>query len=162
MRLILLIATLAVIGLSPVTQAVPTPKMSEEQMMAAADLVAEGTLSHVSLLKRWIGDRQGIDTGYEWGEFESTLKVTKILKGQNDLTTFKYFVSAYMEGTWDNPPPMGLVGEGTQAAVTPGTTLRVFLKWNPEGKRFERVHFNSGFVVLKPSALDFPKNENLK
>jgi len=160
MKSFFLISTLVFCALSPVAMAVPTPKMTEAEMTAAADLVVEGTVTHVSLRKRWIGDRPGIDTGYESGEFVSTLHVSKVLKGKIDQPTVKYFVAAYMEGKWDTPPPMGFVYEGTQAAITPGTSLRVFLKWNPEAKRFERVHFNSGFLVLKPSLQDFPKNEN--
>lgn len=130
-------------------------------MLAEADLVVEGTLSQVKLLKRWIGDRPGIDTGYESGEFESTLTISKSLKGDKKPgEAVKYFVSAYMEGKWDAPPPMGFVYEGTQDAITPGTVLRVYLKWNAEAKRYERVHFNSGFVVIKKSDKDFPRNEN--
>ena len=143
--------------------AIGTPRMSEPEMTAAADIVVEGTITHVALLKRWIGTTPGVDTGYEHGEFLSTLKITKSLKG--DLkpgADLKFFVSAYMEGTWDNPPPLGFVYDATQDAVTPDTSLRVFLKWNPTDKRYERIHFNSGFIVLKKSPKPFPKNENVE
>ena len=138
--------------------ALPTPSMSEEEMTKAADVVVEGQIVSVTLTKRWIGDRQGIDTGYESGEFESQLLVSKTLKGKYEANRkICYFVSAYMEGKWDAPPPMGFVYEGTKDAITPGTRLRVYLKWNAENKRYERVHFNSGFVVLEPSDHPYPK-----
>lgn len=142
---------------SPVS-AVPTPIMSGEEMTKAADVVVEGEIVSVTLTKRWIGDRVAVDEGYEWGEFESELLVSKSLKGKYAVNqTVRYFVSAYMEGKWDAPPPMGFVYEGTKNAITPGTRLRVYLKWNAENKKYERVHFNSGFVVLEPSDHAYPK-----
>ena len=51
---------------------------------------------------------------------------------------------------------MQFVYEGTQDAVTPGTRLRIYLKWNAKRKSYERVHFNSGFVVLEKSAGAYP------
>jgi len=135
----------------------PVPEMSEREMLKTADVVVEGEVASVTLLKRWIGDRQGIDIGYECGEFEGHLLVIKTIKGKYKANqTLRYFVSAYMEGKWDAHPPKGFVYEGTKAAVTPGTRLRVYLKWNAEGMRYERVHFNSGFVVLEPSDGAYP------
>lgn len=138
--------------------AIPTPILSEKEMTKAADVVVEGEIVSVTLTKRWIGDRPAVDAGYEWGEFESQLLVSKALKGKYEANqTVRYFVSAYMEGKWDAPPPMGFGYQGTKDAITPGTRLRVYLKWNAENQRYERVHFNSGFVVLEPSDLAYPK-----
>jgi len=139
--------------------ALPTPRMSEEEMTQAAEVVVEGEIVCVTLTKRWIGDRPGIDTGYESGEFESQLLVSKTLKGKYKVNqTIRYFVGAYMQGKWDAAPPMGFVYEGTKDAITPGTRLRAYLKWNAENKRYERVHFNSGFVVLESSDHAYPKS----
>ena len=53
-------------------------------------------------------------------------------------------------------PCIQFVYEGTQDAVTPGSKLRIYLKWNAKHKSYERVHFNSGFVVLEKSAGAYP------
>jgi hypothetical protein len=137
--------------------AIPTPRLSHDEMLKMADVVVEGEVIGVALTKRWIGDRAGIDTGYEQGDFESWFLITKVVKGdyQKDQTV-QYFVHGYMEGKWKNPPPMGFVYEGTAAAITPGTKLRVYLKWNAKERRYERVHFNSGFEVLEESAQKYP------
>ena len=138
----------------------PTPKWDEGKMLRECDVAVEGQVTTVKLLKRWIGDRQGVDTGYEYGDFECSFLVQKELKGKfKEGQTVEYVVKAYMEGKWDNPPPMGFVYEGTQAAVTQGTELRLYLKWNPEEKVYERVHFNSGFTVISASSELFPKKE---
>jgi hypothetical protein len=137
---------------------IPTPTMSEEEMLKACDVAVEGQITAVKLAKRWLGDRPGIDTGYEHGTFECSLLVEKGLKGKfKPGETVRYTVEAYMEGRWDNPPQRGFVYEGTQAAVTPGTKLRLYLKWNAEKKEYQRVHFNSGFTVLAASNEAFPK-----
>lgn len=135
----------------------PTPTMSEDEMTVAADIVVEGTITDVALLKRWMGERLGSDIGYEYGLFQSTLRISRVLKGRLKVgDTVRYVVQAYKEGKWDDEPARQFVYEGTKDAITPATKLRVFLKWNAEEKRYERVHFNSGFVVLEPSDKEIP------
>jgi hypothetical protein len=151
------IVAVAVLCISPQVSALPTPTMNEGEMMGMADVVAEGEVSSVTLLRRWIGDRPGYDLGHERGEFEATLRIEKTLKGKNKVNeTIRYFVEAYMEGKW-NAPGRGFVYINTTNAITPGTKLRVYLKWNAENKRYERVAFNSGFEVLKASDQAYPE-----
>jgi hypothetical protein len=141
----------------PQVLTVPVPRLSHEEMMQAADVVVEGRVVGVTLTRRWIGDRPGVDIGYEHGHFEVWFFITKAIKGHYQKNqTLQYSVRAYMEGKWNNLPPMGFVYEGTAHAVTPGTTLRVYLKWDEEHKRYQRVHFNSGFVVLEESDNRYP------
>jgi hypothetical protein len=137
-----------------------TPKMSEEEMTKVCDVAVEGQVTAVTLVKRWVGNRPGIDIGYEYGNFECSLLVEKSLKGKfKPGETVQYTVEAYMEGKWDKPRPRGFVYEGTQAAVTPGTKLRLYLAWNPDKKQYQRVHFNAGVTVLESSKKSFPRNE---
>lgn len=151
---------IAACGWSRSAQAVPTPRMSEAEMLAACDMAVEGEVVAVTLVKRWIGDRQGVDAGYEHGVFACTLKADKVLKGAvDDDGMVRYAVEAYMEGSWANPPPLGFVYEGTQAAVTPGSRIRAFLKRDPAKGDYRRVHFNSGFDVVRASDAAFPLRE---
>jgi hypothetical protein len=158
-----LITSLAMLGNAALAFAqagLPTPKMSEEEMMKACDVAVEGRITTVKLAKRWMGDRPGIDSGYEYGNFECSFLVQINLKGKFESgQTVQYAVEAYMEGKWDNPSSRRFVYEGTQAAVSPGSKLRLYLKWNPDKKQYERVHFNSGFTVLWASDEKFPKKD---
>jgi hypothetical protein len=61
------IVAVAVLCISPQVSALPTPTMNEGEMMGMADVVAEGEVSSVTLLRRWIGDRPGYDLGHERG-----------------------------------------------------------------------------------------------
>ncbi|MGB8853213.1 MAG: hypothetical protein WCC69_06580 [Pirellulales bacterium] len=147
-------------GLPRHVEAVPTPRMSEAEMLAACDVAVEGEVVAVTLVKRSVGNRQGIDLGYEQGVFACTLKADKLLKGESDDDgTIRYVVDAYMEGSWADATPRRFVYEGTQAAVTPGSRIRAFLKRDPEKGDYRRVHFNSGFDVVRASDAAFPMNE---
>ena len=126
--------------------------------MKAADVVVEGQVIGATLTKRWIGNRPGVDIGYEQGHFEVWFLIAKAIKGHyQKQQTLQYFVRAHMEGMWKTPPPSGFVYEGTGDAITPGTKLRLYLNWDEKHKRYERVHFNSGFVVLGKSDAKYPE-----
>ena len=151
------ILTLGLVLAHRACPAVPTPRLDEGAMLGMCDVAATGRVASVKLLRRWIGDRPGIDVGYEHGVFECVLAVEKPLKG--DVVaggTVTYLVDAYMEGLWDAPPPRGFVYEGTNAAVRPGTKLTVYLSLGPDGKEYRRVHFNSGLEIIEPSPAPFP------
>ena len=150
------IVVVAFLCISSQVSALPVPMMSEGEMMGTAEVVAEGEVISVTLLRRWIGDRPGYDIGHDHGEFEATLRIEKSLKGEHKVNeNIRYFVKAYMERKWDTSQRFCYIN--TTEAITPGTKLRVFLKWNAEKKRYERVAFNSGFEVLKASDQAYPE-----
>lgn len=137
--------------------ALPTPQLTEAEMTKAADVVVEGRVLGVTLAKRWVGDRAGVDLGYEQGDFHGWLLVTAAEKGSVAANqTLLYSVHAYAEGRWDDLPPRRLVYQGTQEAVTPGSLLRLYLKWDDQKRSYVRVHFNSGVTVLQAAPGPFP------
>jgi hypothetical protein len=134
---------------------VPNPQLSEEEMLKEADLVIEGRVVGVVLTKRWTGDRPAVDQGYEQGNFKSWVLVTKAVKGPAGINdTVEVFTHAYKEGKWSEV--RRFVPEGTEAAITPGNRVRFYLRWNAKNRRYERVQFNSGYVLLEGSKEKHP------
>ena len=133
----------------------PTPHLTEAEALRQCNVAAEGQITAVTLVKRWVGTDQG-DLGYEQGIFKCSLLVEKPLKGNcRKGQTLEYVVHAYMEGKWDKPR-LRFEYEGTHAAVIPGSKLRVYLTWDREKQQYERVHFNSGFEIEAESTERFP------
>jgi len=142
------LTALLLTGVGAFTLGVPTPTLTEEQLLDVADIVVEGDIIGVVLTKKWIGDRPAIDTGYEQGNFKTWLLITKAIKGKiSENDTVEFFTHAYMEGKWE--VKKRFIYEGTVDAIVPGNKIRIYLKWNSEERRYERVHFNSGIVLLK-------------
>ena len=134
--------------------ALPTPTLTEAEMLNHSDLVIEGRILGVVLTKRWLGDTPS-DRGYEQGDFMSWVLITKTLKGPlAPHDTAEVFTHAYAEGKWSDNLPF--VYEGTKLAITPGNRVRLYLKWGAPLRRYERVHFNSGYLLLEPSNAPIP------
>lgn len=137
-----------IVLLSNQAWALPTPAMSEAEMLKAADLVVEGEIIGVVLAKRWTGTTAGVDQGYEMGDFKSWVHVTKVLKGPSTVDdAVEIFTHAYKEGQWSRGGEF--VYAETETAITPGNRVRFYLKWDPKLRRYERIHFNSGYIPLK-------------
>jgi hypothetical protein len=133
---------------------VPTPILSEKEMIKEADLVVEGRIIGVVLTKRWVADDGGA-RGYEQGHFKSWVLVSKVLKGPaaaND--TIEVFTHAYKEGKWSKV--RRFVYEGTEAGITPGNRMRFYLRWDAKLRRYQRVHYNSGYLLLERSKGKYP------
>ncbi len=142
---------LAIVWCSSLAYAVPVERLDHGKMVKAADVVVEGQVIGVTLTKRWV------DMGYEHGYFSAWFLVSKAIKGNYQKhQTLEYFVTAYTEGKWKHFGKR-FVYRGTGLAITPGTRLRVYLKWDEEHKRYRRVHFNSGFEVLEVSCQKYPE-----
>ena len=159
-RLTCLAMGLVVLGLgvacypSPQSVALPTPQLSPAEMLKTADLVIEGRIIGVALTKRWTGTGAS-DQGYEQGDFRSWVLVSKVVKGPSAVDdTVEVFTHAYKEGTWADVPRF--VYEGTEGIITPGNRVRLYLKWDAQLRRYERVHFNSGIVILEASKGQYP------
>ena len=140
-----------------VVSAIEVTEFDHKHMMEISDVVVEGQIIGVTLVNRWIGNTPGVDVGYEMGEFEGWFLISKTLKGGYKVNqTLQYFVHAYKEGLWDSSPPRSFVYRETESLITPGTKLRLYLVWNPEIRKYERVHFNSGVVFIDSSEQKYP------
>ena len=60
--------------------AIETTVLDHRQMMEMADVVVEGQVIGVTLVKRWVG-KESWNRGSEMGEFEGWFMISKTLKG---------------------------------------------------------------------------------